>query len=64
MAKKGDTVLITGMGHEQYRIINGKREPWNDGDVVRELLEDHHTSETSTSIDDASENTGDASTSQ
>lgn len=38
VAKKGDTVLITGMGHEQFRIINGKREPWNDGDVVRELL--------------------------
>jgi len=38
IAKKGDTVLITGMGHEQFRIINGKREPWNDGDVVRELL--------------------------
>lgn len=38
LAKKDDIVLITGMGHEQYRIINGKREPWNDGDVVRELL--------------------------
>lgn len=38
IAKKGDIVLITGMGHEQFRIINGKREPWNDGDVVRELL--------------------------
>lgn len=38
VAKKGDTVLITGMGHEQFRIINGKRQPWNDGDVVRELL--------------------------
>lgn len=38
VAKKDDTILITGMGHEQFRIINGKREPWNDGDVVRELL--------------------------
>lgn len=37
-AKKGDTVLITGMGHEQFRIINGKKEPWNDGDIVREIL--------------------------
>ena len=47
IAKKGDTVLITGMGHEQYRIINGKREPWNDGDVVRELLaSDNATDET------------------
>ena len=37
-AKKGDMVLITGMGHEKFRIINGKKEPWNDADVVRELL--------------------------
>lgn len=38
VAKKGDTVLITGMGHEQFRIVNGQRLPWNDGDVVREIL--------------------------
>ncbi len=37
VAKKGDTVLITGMGHEMYRIIDGKREPWNDTEVVKEL---------------------------
>ena len=39
VAKKGDTVLITGMGHEVYRIISGERVPWNDADVVREILE-------------------------
>lgn len=38
VAKRGDTLLITGMGHEQYRIVNGKRIPWNDSEVVRELL--------------------------
>ena len=38
VAKKGDTILITGMGHEQFRIVNGERLPWNDGDVVRELV--------------------------
>ncbi len=38
VAKKGDTVLITGMGHERFRIENGKKIPWNDADVVRELL--------------------------
>ena len=37
VAKKGDMVLITGMGHEQFRIIEGKKIPWNDADVVREL---------------------------
>ncbi|MCA9336187.1 UDP-N-acetylmuramoyl-L-alanyl-D-glutamate--2,6-diaminopimelate ligase, partial [Candidatus Saccharibacteria bacterium] len=38
VATKGDMVLITGMGHEVYRIVNGKRIPWNDADVVRELV--------------------------
>jgi len=37
-AQKGDMVLITGMGHEQYRIVNGKRLPWNDTVVVKEIL--------------------------
>ena len=40
IAKKGDTVLITGMGHEQFRIINGEKLPWNDGDVVREIIKE------------------------
>lgn len=39
VAKKGDTILVTGMGHEVYRIVNGERLPWNDEQVVRELLE-------------------------
>ncbi len=38
IATKNDTILITGMGHEQYRIVGNKRLPWNDGDVVREIL--------------------------
>jgi len=38
IATKNDTILITGMGHEQFRIINGERLPWNDADVVREIL--------------------------
>ena len=40
VATKGDTVLITGMGHEVYRIVNGKQIPWNDAEVVRELLKE------------------------
>lgn len=39
IAKKGDTILITGMGHEVYRIVNGEKIPWNDSDVVRELAD-------------------------
>lgn len=38
VATKGDMVLITGMGHEVYRIVDGKRIPWNDAEVVREIL--------------------------
>jgi UDP-N-acetylmuramoyl-L-alanyl-D-glutamate--2,6-diaminopimelate ligase len=40
VAKKGDTILITGMGHEMFRIVDGKRIPWNDAAVVRELLKE------------------------
>jgi len=38
VATKGDTVLITGMGHEMYRIVNDERIPWNDAEAVREIL--------------------------
>jgi len=38
IAVKGDMILITGMGHEMYRIVNGERIPWNDASVVKELL--------------------------
>lgn len=38
IATKGDIVLITGMGHEQFRIVNGQKLPWNDATVVREIL--------------------------
>jgi UDP-N-acetylmuramoyl-L-alanyl-D-glutamate--2,6-diaminopimelate ligase len=38
IARKGDTILITGLGHERYRITDGKAVPWNDGEVVRELI--------------------------
>jgi UDP-N-acetylmuramoyl-L-alanyl-D-glutamate--2,6-diaminopimelate ligase len=37
VARKDDTILITGMGHERFRIVNGERLPWNDADVVREV---------------------------
>lgn len=39
IATKGDVVVITGMGHEKFRIVNGKKLPWNDADAVREILE-------------------------
>jgi len=39
LARRGDTVLLTGMGHEQYRILDGKRVAWNEVAIVKELLE-------------------------
>lgn len=38
IVKKDDTILITGMGHEQFRIINGEKLPWNDTNIVREII--------------------------
>lgn len=38
IARKDDIVLITGMGHEQFRIVKGERLSWNDAKVVREIL--------------------------
>lgn len=37
IASKGDTVLITGLGHEVFRIIDGKKVPWNDTEIAREI---------------------------
>lgn len=39
IAQAGDTILVTGMGHEKFRIIQGNKVPWNDSDVIRKLLQ-------------------------
>lgn len=39
IAKPGDTVIMTGLGHEQYRLIKGERMRWSDADVAREILQ-------------------------
>lgn len=38
LAEPGDTVALTGMGHQQYRIAKGVKTPWDDRQVARELL--------------------------
>lgn len=38
-AEPGDSVLITGMGHYEYRNMGGRKEPWDEREVARELLE-------------------------
>ncbi|WP_059106051.1 UDP-N-acetylmuramoyl-L-alanyl-D-glutamate--2,6-diaminopimelate ligase [Shouchella shacheensis] len=39
-AKEGDCVLITGKGHETHQVMKGKRTPFHDETVVRELLDE------------------------
>lgn len=38
LAKKGDGVVISGKGCEEIMIVRGKKIPWNDKEVVKELL--------------------------
>jgi UDP-N-acetylmuramoyl-L-alanyl-D-glutamate--2,6-diaminopimelate ligase len=40
IAGKGDIVLITGLGHEVYRVIEGKKTPWNDTDIVQKITKE------------------------
>lgn len=37
-AKKGDVVLLAGIGHEDYRNMGGKKLPWDEREVAREQL--------------------------
>ncbi len=37
-ARKGDIVLVAGKGHEPYQIIKDQRLPFNDAEVIREVL--------------------------
>lgn len=38
VAKKGDVVLLAGIGHEDHRNMGGKKVPWDDREVARKLL--------------------------
>lgn len=37
-AKKGDIVLLTGIGHEDYRNMGGKKIPWDERQIARNIL--------------------------
>ncbi len=37
-AKEGDIILIAGKGHEKYQEINGVKHPFDDFEIVKELL--------------------------
>jgi UDP-N-acetylmuramoyl-L-alanyl-D-glutamate--2,6-diaminopimelate ligase len=37
-AKAGDTVLLAGIGHEDYRNMGGKKQPWDEREIARKSL--------------------------
>ena len=37
-AKEGDVVILTGIGHEDYRNQGGKKIPWDERQVAKKLL--------------------------
>jgi UDP-N-acetylmuramoyl-L-alanyl-D-glutamate--2,6-diaminopimelate ligase len=39
-AKPGDMILIAGLGHQNYRAMNDGNIPWQESEVVREILEE------------------------
>jgi UDP-N-acetylmuramoyl-L-alanyl-D-glutamate--2,6-diaminopimelate ligase len=43
LAQPGDVVLIAGKGHEDYQEIEGVKHPFDDRDIVREILNEEAT---------------------
>ena len=39
-AKKGDIVLLCGIGHQDYRNMGGKHEKWDERIIAKEILEE------------------------
>ncbi|HET7528900.1 MAG TPA: UDP-N-acetylmuramoyl-L-alanyl-D-glutamate--2,6-diaminopimelate ligase [Candidatus Saccharimonadales bacterium] len=37
-AQPGDTVLLTGIGHQTSRNMGGKEEPWNEIEIAKKIL--------------------------
>jgi len=37
-AKAGDAVVLAGIGHQDYRNMGGKKQPWDERVVAKELL--------------------------
>ena len=39
-AQEGDIIVLAGKGHEDYQEIRGKKHPFDERVVIRELLEE------------------------
>ncbi len=37
-ARPGDTVLLAGIGHQDYRAMGSEKQPWDESEVARKLL--------------------------
>lgn len=37
-AKEGDSVVITGIGHQKFRLIKGKQEPWDERKIISDIF--------------------------
>lgn len=42
-AKRGDTVLLAGIGHQDHRVMAGEKLAWDERDVARKLLKELKT---------------------
>jgi len=38
MAKRGDLVIVTGMGAQEFRVVGSKKFPWKENEVIKEEL--------------------------
>ena len=41
-AKKGDVVVLAGIGHQDYRNMGGNKQPWDERIIAKELLDKYH----------------------
>ena len=39
MARSGDMILIAGKGHEKYQDIKGVKYPFDDKEIIAELMD-------------------------
>ena len=40
MAKKNDMIILAGKGHETYQEINGKKYPFDERVIIKQILEE------------------------